>query len=92
MVCAQLMAFGRVSQCREEGRERKRLKEELAIAKGPVLNGEAKHVKAGRDLPKGPMDHVIGGKDPPKGLRRHLNGVRKISVVREEYFEESYFD
>lgn len=55
------------------------------------MNGDAKHVKAGKDVPKGPMNHVIGGKgkDAPNGFRRHLNGVRKISVVREEYFEES---
>lgn len=91
MVCAQLMAFGRVSQCREEGRERKRLKEELALTNGKtVLNGETKNVKSGKDLPNGPTNHVTGGKDPPNGFRKHWNGagLRKIPVVR----KESYFD
>lgn len=80
MVLAQLMAFGRVSQCREEKRERKRLKEERILANGTsqlLMNGEAKH--------------ALGGKDPPNGYGRHVNGgagLRKLSAVR----EESYFD
>ena len=78
MVLAQLMAFGRVSQCREEGREKKRLKEEHILANGTLqlMNGEAKH--------------TIGGKHPPNGYGRHVNGavLRKLSAIR----EESYFD
>ncbi len=78
MVLAQLMAFGRVSQCREEGRERRRIKEELMLANGgpPLLNGDAKHAK--------------GGKDPPNRFGKHVNGsgLRKLSAIR----EESYFD
>ena len=78
MVLAQLMAFGRVSQCREEGRERKRLKEarKLAIGTPQLINGEAKH--------------AMGGRDPPNGYGRHVNGagLRKLSAIR----EESYFD
>lgn len=79
MVLAQLMAFGRVSQCREEGRERKRLKEERILANGTsqLMNGEAKH--------------ALGGKDPPNGYGRHVvngAGLRKLSAIH----EESYFD
>lgn len=79
MVLAQLMAFGRVSQCREEGRERKRLKEERILANGTsqLMNGETKH--------------ALGGKDPSNGYGRHgFNGagLRKLSAIR----EESYFD
>lgn len=78
MVLAQLMAFGRVSQCREEVRERKRLKEERILANGTsqLMNGEAKH--------------AMGGKDPPNGYGRHVHGagLRKLSAIR----EESYFD
>lgn len=78
MVLAQLMAFGRVSQCREEGREKKRLKEERILANGTskLMNGEAKH--------------ALGGKDPPNGYGKHANGagLRKLSAIR----EESYFD
>ena len=91
MVCAQLMAFGRVSQCREEGRERRRIKEELALNSSRLLqNGEAKHVKAGLELPNGRANHVLGGKDPLDRFANHVNGVgiRKLSAIR----EESYFD
>ena len=91
MVCAQLMAFGRVSQCREERRERRRIKEELALKKRRILqNGEAKHVKSASELPNGLGNHVIGGKDPPDRFANHVNGVgiRKLSAIR----EESYFD
>lgn len=91
MVCAQLMAFGRVSQCREEGRERRRIKEELALKNNKLLqNGDAKHVKPGRDLPNGHGSHMTGGKDPPDRYANHMNGagIRKMSAIR----EESYFD
>lgn len=93
MVCAQLMAFGRVSQCREEGRERRRVKEELALNNGKPLqnlNGDVKHVKGRVDLPNGLVSHVNGGKDPPVRFANHLNGagLRKLSAIR----EESYFD
>lgn len=92
MVCAQLMAFGRVSQCREEGRERTRIKEELALANGKTgLNGYAKPVREAKDLPNGPSSHVNGGREPLNGLVKHLNGgpgLRKLSAIR----EESYFD
>lgn len=93
MVCAQLMAFGRVSQCREEGRERRRIKEELALnnSRPPLLNGDAKHVKGGgMELPNGLANHVSGRKDPPDRFANHVNGsgLRKMSAIR----EESYFD
>lgn len=87
------MAFGRVSWCRAEGRERRRVKEELALNNKPVqnnMNGEVKHVKGRVDLPNGLVTHVTGGKDPPVRFANHLNGagLRKLSAIR----EESYFD
>lgn len=85
------MAFGRVSQCREEGRERRRIKEELALANSrPLLNGDTKHVNGRMDLPNGLANHVSGGKDPPDRSANHMNGsgLRKPSAIR----EESYFD
>lgn len=91
MVCAQLMAFGRVSQCREEGRERRRIKEELALKPSrPLLNGDSKYVNGRTDLSNGFANHVSGGKDPPNRLANNMNGagVRKLSAIR----EESYFD
>ena len=91
MVCAQLMAFGRVSQCREEGRERRRIKEELALNNSRLLqNGDAKHVKSALELPNGLVHHVIVRKDPPDRFANHVNGVgiQKLSAIR----EESYFD
>lgn len=91
MVCAQLMAFGRVSRCREQGRERRRIKEELALANSrPLLNGDTKHVKGRTDVPNGLANHVSGGKDPPDRFANHMNGsgLRKLSAIR----EESYFN
>lgn len=85
------MAFGRVSQCREERRERRRIKEELALNNSkPLLNGDVKHVKGRMDLPNGLTIHVTGGKDPPGRFANHANGtgMRKLSAMR----EESYFD
>lgn len=76
MVCAQLVAFGRVSQFREEHRERKRIKERAA-AKTRMMDDDAAY---GRN-----------GKYPPNGYERHMNGgqdSRKLSIVH----EETYFD
>ncbi|MCJ1288016.1 hypothetical protein MMC26_007369 [Xylographa opegraphella] len=61
MVCAQLVAFGRVSQAREEGRERKERKRERE-ERGKALNisnlGEDKQAKGGHRLENGSTIHV----------------------------------
>ena len=75
MVCAQLVAFGRVSQFREEHRERKRTKERAAAKTGPTVNGDAGYKKY--------------GKDPPNGYEKQINGghdSRKLSIVHEETY------
>lgn len=77
MVCAQLVAFGRVSQRREEGREKKRVKESAATNTWPAMNGDARDGKFGKGLPNGYGKHMNGGQ-----------ALRKLSTVR----EETYFD
>lgn len=77
MVCAQLVAIGRISHCREEDRRRMRLKEILAASQRPMLNGESRH--------------IVGTRDPPNGDGKYVNGgeyYNKLSGVS----EESYFD
>lgn len=77
MVCAQLVAFGRISQCREEGRQRMRLKEIALASTRPAMNGDTRHVIGERELANGDGIHMNGGED-----------WRKLSGVS----EESYFD
>lgn len=58
MVCAQLVAFGRVSRRREEGREgRERRKEEKRMA---LLQAEKGHDKASNGLIGRQNDHGTG--------------------------------
>lgn len=78
MVCAQLVAFGRINQCREEGRRRKmRLKEKMSANAKPALNGDSRHIAGVRDLPNGDRIYMNGG-----------DYLKKLSRVS----EESYFD
>ena len=76
MVCAQLLAFDRISQCREEGRRRLRLKEKLLASGKPILNGDIRHIASARDLTNGDRIYMNGG-----------DHVKKWSKVS----EESYF-
>lgn len=76
MVFAQLVAYGRISQFREEDRKRRRVKEDAAVSAKLSMNGDP-----GVDR---------GGNDPLNGYGKCLdNGqeVRKLSVV----LEETYF-
>lgn len=77
MVCAQLVAFGRISQCREEGRRRMKLKEKVLASAKPALNGDLRHIASARDLPNGDGIQMNGGEY-----------VKKLSRVS----EESYFN
>ena len=61
MVCAQLVAFDRISQCREEGRRRMRLKEKLLASAKPALNGDLRHIASAGDLPNGDRVYMNGG-------------------------------
>ena len=76
MVCAQLVAFGRISQCREESRRRIRLKEIRLPSQRPALNGDIRHVTGTKDLLNGDGIHMNGGEHSKK-----LSGVS----------DESYF-
>lgn len=76
MVCAQLVAFGRISQCREEGRRRMKLKEMVLAGPRPALNGDSRHITGARELPNG------------DGI--HMNGV-EYSKKSSGASEESYF-
>ena len=60
MVCAQLVAFGRISQCREEGRRRMKLKEMVLAGSRPALNGDSRHITGARELPNGDGIHMNG--------------------------------
>lgn len=76
MVCAQLVAFDRISQCRQECRRRLRLKEKTLASGKPVSNGDIRHIANARDLPNGDIIYMNGG-----------DHVKKLSKVS----EESYF-
>lgn len=76
MVCAQLVAFGRISQCREESRRRMRLKEKMLASAKPSLNGDLRHIANTKDLPNGDRIYMNGG-----------DHAMKLSRVS----EESYF-
>ena len=76
MVCAQLFAYDRISQCREEGRRRLRLKEKTLASGKPVSNGDIRHTASARDLSHGDRIYINGGD--------HVKTLSKVP-------EESYF-
>ena len=68
MVCAQLVAFGSVSQAREEGRERKerkREREERRKAHNVTAVGEGKEAGGGQRFENGHALHVTIDEHPP---------------------------
>ncbi len=77
MVCAQMVAFGRISQCREEGRRRMRLKEIASASKRQAQNGHSRQSTGERSLVNGDEKHINGAEY-----------LKKLSGVS----EESYFD
>ncbi|MCJ1431479.1 hypothetical protein MMC27_000832 [Xylographa pallens] len=69
MVCAQLVAFGSVSQAREDGRERKeknkREREERRKAHNISNLGEGKEANGGQRLENGHALNIMINKQPP---------------------------
>lgn len=77
MVCAQLVAFDRISHCREEGRRRMRVKEKMLASGKTALNGDIRHLVSVRDLPNGDRIYMNGGdyvKKFPKGSEESYFG------------------
>ncbi|MCJ1395554.1 hypothetical protein MMC18_008440 [Xylographa bjoerkii] len=68
MVCAQLVAFGSVSQAREEGRERRertREREERRTARNTSDLGEGKEANGGHRLENGHAKPITIDEQPP---------------------------
>lgn len=61
MICAQLMAFGRIHRLREEGRERTRLKKESEEARKIRSSGKSPSFMANGYAPAQRRDTIPGG-------------------------------